>query len=105
MGGWVMTATITRLPHDEWPWVLALTFDYNPAMVEAIKRHIPSRDRKWCPGVKEWRFRLGQLEAIEALCAAYCGGHTYLDARQPRSTVDPLAEDYAALHLLPTAPP
>lgn len=82
-----MSATIYRLSSDHWPWAWALEFDYSPEMVEALKRHIPSRDRKWVPTAKQWYFKQGQIEAVEALALAYCGSFVHAERSAPPAAV------------------
>ncbi len=38
-----MTALLQRLPASAHPWAYGIEFEYDAEMVDAIKRHIPSR--------------------------------------------------------------
>jgi hypothetical protein len=99
-----MTAFIHRLPASEHPWVFAVEFDYNVEMVDAIKQHIPSRQRSWKPNVKQWWFRAEVIVAVCALADKHCGRYVHVEELYTPTDETP-ASAYAMLHLLPTAPP
>lgn len=102
-----MSAYIAELGLEEAPWRWALAFDYSPAMVQAIKDNVPSRDRKWCPEIRQWWFKPGLLAVVQTLAERHCGAVHYierdsagLEAAIPAATV----AAYRALHLQPSAP-
>lgn len=103
-----MAAYISELSAAYYPWRWCLAFDYDPAMVAAIKRGIPSRQRRWVPERKVWWFAGGQLASVEALGRKHCGDVIYL-AEQADNEVQMVpaeqAAAYRALHLQPSAPP
>jgi hypothetical protein len=103
-----MSATIADLGIDHAPWRYALAFDYSPAMVQALKDNIPSRQRKWMPERKEWWFKPGMLAGVRALAERHCGRVQYVTEGDAGEDVLVPAQDataYRTLHLLPSAPP
>ena len=99
-----MTAFIHRLPANQHPWVFCIEFDYNVEMIDAIKRHIPSRQRAWKPEVKQWWFRADVILAVCSLADKHCGGYAHVEELYTGTAVTAPATAYAALHLLPSAP-
>lgn len=101
-----MTARVHELSKAHHPWKWALTFDYSPAMVEAIKRDIPGTDRLWKPEVKEWWFKSSVEPIMLRLAERHCGGVVHVEKASdlapelPAETVDA----YRTLYLQPGAP-
>ena len=95
-----MTAYIYRLSPEHAPWDWGVEFDYSEEMVGAIKRHIPSRRRKWKPELKQWWFQGGSIADVVVLADKYCGGYEHV--REGGGDL-PVAA-YQTLHLLPSAP-
>lgn len=100
-----MTAYIAELESQYRPWRYALAFDFNQEMVEAIKLHVPSRQRKWVPELKQWWFKAEARITILDLADLHCGGvrHIENDEVSPAVPGETVAA-YKTLHLLPTAP-
>lgn len=69
-----MPCYIQQLGPDALPWSFAATWDYAPAMIVAIKRHVPSRQRAWQPDHKRWVFKAAQLDIVLNLADLYCHG-------------------------------
>lgn len=99
-----MTAYVEPLASDHHPWAYALAFDYSPDMVTYMKAAIPSRARKWVPEDKVWLFRREALDTVLELADNYCGGWRMVRSEPAPMPTQPL-DAYAALHLLPSAPP
>lgn len=102
-----MSAYIAELGLEQAPWRWALAFDYSAEMVQALKDHIPARDRKWCPEIRQWWFKPGMLASVQTLAERHCGSVHYierdsagLEAAIPAATV----AAYRTLHLQPSAP-
>lgn len=101
-----MSAFISELSYSHYPWRWALFFRYDAEMVEAIKTHIPSRDRKWCPELRQWWFKEEVYDAMLTLAERHCGSVRYVQADGDPAQALPLetVAAYRALHLLPGAP-
>ena len=96
-----MTCFIHKLPSTEAPWAYAIEFDFNQAMVDAIKTKIPSRARSWKPERRQWWFRDDVMDMVLALAMLHSGRYVHVESLE----TEPPVQSYAALHLLPTAPP
>jgi DnaJ domain len=101
-----VTAFIYELEQEYAPWRWALSFDYSPAMVAAIKDRIPSRQRKWVPDLKQWWFQATAQSSMLALCFFYCQDVQHVQSNGDIAPTLPAetVEAYHTLHLLPTAP-
>ncbi len=99
-----MTAFIYRLLASAHPWVFGVEFDYSVEMVDAIKLHIPSRQRAWKPELRQWWFRADVILAVCSLADKHCGGYAHVEELHTDTSAAPITA-YAALHLLPSAPP
>jgi hypothetical protein len=99
-----MTAFIHRLPASAHPWVFGVEFDFNAEMVDAIKLTIPSRQRTWKPEIKQWWFRADVIVAVCSLADKHCGRYVHVEELYTPTDSAPVTA-YAALHLLPSAPP
>lgn len=101
-----MTAYIYELEQEYAPWRYALAFDYSPAMVDAIKRNIPSRQRTWKGDIKQWWFKPEAQDSMLALCFLHCGDVQHVHENGSLTPVLPVetVEAYRTLHLLPSAP-
>lgn len=107
-----MAAKIGQLGFEYHPWRWTLTFDYDPAMVEALKANIPSRSRKWNPDLRQWWFKSDQIDSVERLARMYCGRVEYEQGRRshqwgasPHTGTSTLADAYQTLYVTPGAPP
>jgi DnaJ-domain-containing protein 1 len=101
-----MTAYIYELESRHAPWRWALAFDYSPTMVAAIKDNIPSRQRKWCPEIRQWWFKADAHMAMLKLAEQHCGSVQHVQdngAVMPALPAEMVAA-YRTLHLQPTAP-
>jgi len=86
-----------------------LRFPYHAGLVEAIKRSIPVAYRDYIPGTKTWR--IGSpfddswaFFAVDLLRDFYPYARVVNDPRDA-SSAHTRPDDFAVLHLLPTAPP
>jgi hypothetical protein len=89
-----MSCTVHRLPTSAAHWAYAIEFDFSEAMVSALKEQVPSRQRKWCPDLRQWWFKADVIELVVELARTHCGDVQH-------EALDP----FATMHLLPTAPP
>lgn len=101
-----MTAYIYELEREYRPWKWALAFDYSPEMVQAIKDHIPSRQRKWLPDQRQWWFKAEAETAMLKLAERHCGQvqHVQEDGDLAPAVPAEKVAAYKTLHLLPSAP-
>lgn len=84
-----------------------LTFPYRRELIEAIKTRIPSTYRAYDPDTKVWTVA-GVLDwphaAVGLLRAHFPGAEVVGAARSEPAPIRRHDPDYAALHLLPSAP-
>lgn len=102
-----MFATIYKLQANDAPWRYAVKCDYNAELVDALKKNIPARQRKWCPDIKQWWFKEEVIDDVLGLLEHFCSnvhhsnGSAYGTGRPPGADV---AAAYRTLYLTPDAP-
>ena len=88
---------------------IELTFPYDPDFIEALKGTIPGRARSYQPATKVWTVTAAWAAIATRLMLETFGDVEIVDDRQESyRRPDPIrASDhrFAALHLLPSAPP
>ena len=84
-----------------------LTFPYCRELVDDIKRTLMSHQRTYNPDTKSWTVTPGSATVAISLLRRYFGHDVVVtDLRnQQTPNADQRAKTFAALHLLPTAPP
>lgn len=98
-----MPATIHRT--GELPFTYAVeTTDFDPDYIEALKRHVPSRQRKWNPDTKLWYFKPDAMETVASLLNHYFGGYQWAEDALASTAVASVEAAYSTLYLLPSAP-
>jgi hypothetical protein len=101
-------STLPRI-RSKWDSSLELTFPYDPALVDALKANIPGRARSYDPATKVWTVTAAWAAIATRLMVETFGDVEIVDDRQePYRRPDPIRTSdhrFAALHLMPSAPP
>ena len=92
-----MPCYVQQLGPADLPWAFAATWDYSPAMIAAIKKHVPSRARAWQPGKRRWVFKAAQLDTVLALADIHCGGCVAMQTHAPQFPSDTGDNDESGL--------
>ena len=77
----IVFATIYKLQAKDAPWRYAVKCDYNAELVEALKKNIPSRQRKWCPDIRQWWFKEEVIDDVLVLLDHYCSNVHHSNGR------------------------
>jgi hypothetical protein len=88
---------------------VALTFPYHAGFIHQLKQEIPPYARTYAPQSKTWSVHPAYAaRACYLVCHTFGHVFEYGADRSATSPPDPIRRtggDYAALHLLPSAPP
>jgi hypothetical protein len=73
----------------------AVTFAYNPAVVELLKSTVPYYARSWSPDRREWEVDTTWVESLAAALGA--AGHTIIGLEPPRPRATTESAQWARL--------
>ena len=96
------TPTIEETGRGYWRFVVRTP--YNGAYVETLKADIFPRDRRWDPDEQIWFFTDRSIELVCSLLKEFYGDFRWVRTQARAAVPDTVADSYAVLHLLPSAP-
>lgn len=105
----MISASMVRLDYTHYPWRWAVSFSYDPTLVEEIKYHIDSTQRRWDAESRAWWFTANSIDRVLVLVDNYCTKREReIDSLRSHQDGSELSEEdvaaYLCLHVTPSAP-